>query len=1385
MSQYLSFFYLNNNINDTSKNTNITINKNKNYEKIIYYIIEFKNSFDENLFSEIDTIIKNLFLKSKNNIVYNSSFSIQKINNNNKLNLEDKYNLINLNDIQKLRNVISLLNFKDGYNCVYEWGTLFRIETPWSSNFKTIINNLNLDVKLIRIESYKRSNDKLYYQSHFDKITQSNMNAGFIKYYLDNKKNNINYEKNNDGLQIINIDYLEEFNKKNNLGFDVEDLKWLKNIYKDLGRSLNKVELYDLAQSNSEHSRHWFFRGKFLVYNDEQQKYNEYLHTLFNLVKQPLIKNKNNSVIAFCDDASCIEGYYVYDRIYNPNTNQIKYSEWKVYPTLTAETHNFPTGISPFEGANTGVGGRIRDTLAIGKGGDIVSGIAGYSVGNLHLEDYDLPWEDNSLLDLDKLLHLPYKILIEASNGASDYGNKIGEPIINGFTRTFGDIINKYENTVNYNSVKPIMFSAGLGVIYSYDINWNTNDLELDLYNIKKEEPNGNDSIYQVGGLAYPIGMGGGSSSSMGQTEIDFSNAVQRGDPEMGSRVVSFLRNVYQSRENIIKNIHDQGAGGPGNVLKEITEPLGGNIYMHKIPKGCDNMSILESWCSEYQEQMSFLVSNSFNDTSNILDTLSKKENVNCYEVGIINNVDASSSVHVFNDTKELPIMDFPLDKVLINIPQKTFLLKKYMLKNNIQQIEAKLNNFVNSLNINECLSRLLKLPSISSKKYLVNKVDRSVSGKISQQQCIGANQIPLSNYSCISLDMYPSNNNNHAFVGSCTGIGEKPLIGFGCYKKMSIMSVGEMITNMMGIYIGQLENIKCSANWMWSPKKSENEGYNLLSAVESLSSVMCNLGIAIDGGKDSLSMHTDIDNTTYYSLPTLVLTGYSTVPDIKLGVTPLLSNDNESILVHIPINNIFDLKNNFRLGGSCLLQVFNNLSLSNEENTPTINDIKYFKNIFTIIQNNIKKENIYALHDISDGGLLLTLLEMSFCSNIGININIISNYNYLNYLFSEELGFVIQINKDIFNSSLEKELGSNNIYYNVIGNLNNNHKISLKFNNEVLLNDTLVNLRYKWELTSFELEKKQSNIITIQQEIEYSKNIYNYQYKISENIIKKIENYNRLYLESLSNIEYDNENINSINVLVLRAPGSNGYREMNHVLNLVGFNVYDFTITELMEINDLYRYNGIVFVGGFSFGDIPYSGIGWATLLKDNNKINSMFEEFKNRKDTFTLGVCNGCQVQSYLNFIDIPFRMRHNNSNKFESRWSQVKIKDTNIFTKGLDGLEYGIWSAHGEGKFDFINTENINDIMQNMNDINFMNYIDLNGKETEHYPENPNGSINGICGINSNNGRHLAVMPHPERCYYQWQIPYLKNKKFEITPWYLFFKNAYIWCKNINQM
>ena len=1384
-STYLSYFYYH--IDDDKYKVPSSYEREEYVVYIVWEINNVNNCRPEILaIKNIEEILQLPFKLNKEFIVTNKSKLGHNVYNEN--------NYISLNNSDIIRNVlgdyVKLFNSYNKSSNVIEYGPKYSMETPWSSNLKSIYSRMG--IKVIRAEKYTRCYYPVKINTHnkinikllknYDPITQQTelFTDSLFKYLF--QSSNLSNNNKLDGYQTIPTnteESIKEFNNQYKLALDNDDIKWIKDLSDKLDRNLTKVELFDLAQSNSEHSRHWVFNSKLILENDSNNDEIELENTLFSLVKLPLKYKKNmeekrgipdNSLVAFSDNSSAIKGF-----------NGIN-------PTLTAETHNFPTGIAPFQGATTGVGGRIRDNLAIGTGGDITASLAGYCVEDIGINSVNI--ENKCLQFLNdnysKPLHSGRHILTEASNGSSDYGNKVGEAIIGGFVRTFtGEVYGDNEEYKRiYSFRKPIMFTAGIGTV-------------LDGKEFKKELINDNhDTNYlvvcQVGGPAYPIGMGGGSSSSVGQDDGDYQNAVQRGDPEMATRVVNFLRNFKDS--DIILSIHDQGAGGCGNVVKEILEPVGGDIDIGNIPLGNKDMSFLEIWCSEYQEQMTFIINNKDWD---FVERIGKKENVPVYKVGVVNNTGIAKVSNSNLDSEMSPI-NLPLKDILSNVPQKTLRIKERNFPIS-SSFKYESYNKSKSSDLYNKLINILSTPTVGSKKFLTNKVDRSVSGLIVQQQCVGPLQLPLSNYSITAHTHSPTER-----YGTVSSIGEGSTAGFipnkKGYSNLAYKVVMEMITNIMGANITGLSDIKCSANWMWSPKNDKYEAYSMYSAMKTLSDLCYQLGIAIDGGKDSVSMYSSLsknkndktndntnDNTndklTIFSPPTLVLTGYVMTNDFNIRVTPDLKHT-DSTLIFIPL-----IKKWGSLGGSSYSHLINMDGKMNDYSEQL--DINKIKSVFNIIQTLIKENCISSLHDISDGGLITTLSEMSFGGDIGIKLTDSNLYNSdLSELsedrlwFCESPGIVIEVANnmlDYFNIRWKTECVSIPNY--IIGCTSKNKEISLLSKSRNLFKVSIKVLKEYWEYPSDYMEQFQTNMDTLNQDMEH-------QYKHTKEIYS-ITDKCKKYLNTISeNVEAKNV---EHNVMILRDVGGNGHREMIAVFQQAGFNTDDITMSELLNMGDdlsLEKYRGIVFVGGFSNGDVPSAAVGWASSILGNSILKKKFNQFKEREDTFSLGVCNGCQLLSYLGWIDTDFSLRRNISGRFESRWNLIKIPDTEInrksvFLEPIIGCSWGIWSAHGEGRFVFEdekygNTSHHNHISAQ--------YIDKKGSGTMSYPENPNGSQYGSAAVSSSDGRHLAIMPHPERCFIEWQMPYnpIKNSKNNLnnlnngyTPWFVMFSNVYNWC------
>jgi len=1108
--------------------------------------------------------------------------------------------------------------------------------------------------------------------------------------------------------------------------------EWDRNFYyqyfvKQEKRNPTIVEIKDLDNANSEHSRHGYFKGKQIINGKVMPE------TLMKIVQSTLKANPSNSLIAFNDNSSAIKGYDCWTIIPRQPGKPSPFikKKFKYHIILTAETHNFPSGVAPFPGAETGTGGRIRDVQATGKGGLVVAGTAGYCTSNLLIPGYNLPWENKNFIHPSSLA-TPLNFEIRASDGASDYGNKFGEPVILGFTRSFDQ---KLPDGERWGWVKKLMFTGGIG--------------QIDNQHIKKDKPKKGLLIVQVGGPAYRIGVSGGAASSMlqgeNEEELDF-NAVQRGDAEMEQKMNRVIRACVEMGGNIpIASAHDQGAGGPGNVLKELVEEVGGEIELRKIKLGDPTMSVLEIWIAEYQERCGFLI---YPNRIKEFESICKREKVNCEVLG---KVTGNGRFVVHNEENNSTPVDLDLDKVLDNIPQKTFEDKR--IKPILKPLELPKN-----LTVKKALHRVLRNLSVGSKRFLTNKVDRSVTGLIAQQQCCGPLQLTVSNVGVIAQSHFEK-------TGTATSIGEQPIKMILNPKAGARMAIGEALTNLVWARISKLKDVKCSANWMWAPKLP-GEGAALYDAATAMRDLMIQLGIAVDGGKDSLSMATRIGDEVVKSPRELVASLYVTMPDIRKVVTPDIKEPGQSQLIFIDISK----KTRPRLGGSALAQTFKQIG----NQSPDVDDPKKLKKIFQVVQKLITKDLILAGHDISDGGIITTLLEMAFAGNCGLNIKMKGSSNVFETLFSEELGLVLECNlKNV--KEVRSILKSFNVQSEIIGETVINKDISVTYNSKSVLKMKMPLLRQWWEETSHQIERLQANPDCADQE---KKNIN--------------QQKNTKYTFGFNPKPTPAKVVNSKNkpkVALIREEGSNGDREMTSAFYAAGFEPWDITTTDLTENKiNLNKFRGVVAVGGFSYADVPESAKGWATTIRSNEKVKKMFKDFYNRPDTFSLGVCNGCQLFTLLGWVpwsgisdEKQPRFIKNKSERFESRWATVKVLSSpSIMLQGMEGSNLGIWVAHGEGQAHFPNSDIMNKVVSK--NLIPLAYTDDRGKITEKYPFNPNGSPNGITALCSPNGRHLAMMPHPERAFLKWQWGWISkedDQKLKASPWLKMFQNAREWC------
>ncbi|XP_058099116.1 probable phosphoribosylformylglycinamidine synthase, chloroplastic/mitochondrial [Magnolia sinica] len=1141
---------------------------------------------------------------------------------------------------------------------------------------------------------------------------------------------------------------LEEINEKMGLAFDEQDLQYYTRLFRDdIRRNPTTVELFDIAQSNSEHSRHWFFNGKLVIDGKPMD------NTLFQIVKSTLKANPKNSVIGFKDNSSAIKGFSVNTlRPVTPGSTSPLCSLTRDLDILfTAETHNFPCAVAPYPGAETGVGGRIRDTHATGRGSFVVASTAGYCVGNLQMEGSYAPWEDLSFAYPSNLAS-PLQILIDASNGASDYGNKFGEPLIQGYTRTFGMRLPSGERR---EWLKPIMFSAGIG--------------QIDHAHISKGEPDIGMLVVKIGGPAYRIGMGGGAASSMvsGQNdaELDF-NAVQRGDAEMSQKLYRVVRAcVEMGEENPIISIHDQGAGGNCNVVKEIIYPKGAEIDIRAIVVGDQTMSVLEIWGAEYQEQDAILVKP---ESQSLLHSICERERVSMAVIGTISGdgrvvlVDSLAMEHCQSSGLPLPppAVDLELEKVLGDMPQKIFEFKRAAQAREPLDIAPGISLF-------DCLKRVLRLPSVCSKRFLTTKVDRCVTGLVAQQQTVGPLQLPLSDVAVIA-QTYTD------ITGGACAIGEQPIKGLLNPKAMARLAVGEALTNLVWAKVTSLCDVKASGNWMYAAKL-DGEGADMYDAATALAESMIELGIAIDGGKDSLSMAAHASGEVVKAPGSLVISVYVTCPDITMTVTPDLKLGDDGVLLHIDL-----AKGKRRLGGSALAQVFD--QVGNE--CPDLDDVPYLKSIFESIQELLSEGLISAGHDISDGGFIVCILEMAFAGNCGLQLDLASRGKSLfQALFAEELGLVLEVNKRDVDTVMEK-LHAAHVSADIIGHVTKSPIIEIHVDGLPQLKEETTHLRDMWEDTSFQLEGFQRLASCVDLEKTGLK---------SRHVPSWVLSFTPRFTDEKWMVVSSKPK-----VAVIREEGSNGDREMSAALYAAGFEPWDIAMSDLLSGHaSLREFRGLVFVGGFSYADVLDSAKGWSASIRFNKMLLNEFQEFYDRPNTFSLGVCNGCQLMALLGWVpgsqvggvlgaggDMSQpRFVHNESGRFECRFTSVTIGESpSIMFKGMEGSTLGVWAAHGEGRAYFPEKGILDRVLES--NLAPLRYCDDDRSVTEVYPFNPNGSPLGVASLCSPDGRHLAMMPHPERCFMMWQFPWYP-KEWDVdrkgpSPWLRMFQNAREWCQ-----
>lgn len=1213
---------------------------------------------------------------------------------------------------------------------VIEVGPRLHFETPWGSTARDICEKVGLDI-VTRLERSIRYG--------FDQLLSSSKRRQILEHICDRMTEMVydaplqSFGTPHDPEPVRHVPVLaegrsalESANKDFGLSMDDHDVDTLMALYAELGRDPTDVELFAYGQGNSEHSRHGFFRGELVIDGVPQP------HTLMHIVKAPWRANPNNSVIAFNDDSSAIRGQESFGiTVVSPEHLSLLSLNFRtLHPTLTAETHNFPTGVAPYPGAATGTGGRIRDNQCVGRGGLVGASLVGYCTADPIDTDRPTPAGLASPLD----------ILIHGSNGAIDYGNCFGEPIIGGHVRTFS--MRMPDGT--YRAwFKPILYSAGVGLI--------------DDRHIIKQEPDAGMLMVQLGGPAYRIGMGGSAASSRvsdeSTAELDF-DAVQRGAPEMEQRLNRVIRAcIEMGDDNPILSAHDLGAGGDSNALPELMYPAGGQVELRSIPVADSTLSVLEIWGNESQERNVFLA-----DVNGYLtlQQLSAREGVPCAIVGTITG---DGLLVVYDDLDDTTLVNLPLEPLLGDVPPKRIELTTEPLATAPLVLPE-------DFDVAEALTKVLALPGVGSKEWVVSKGDRSVTGLVAQQQGVGPNDTPISNYAILAHSYFDK-------TGTAVSQGERPLLGLISPAAQGRMSVAEAICNLMGVVTkapgsslnwAPLANVSSSANWMWAAKEA-GEGSRLYEAAIAMSNIMLELGMIIDGGKDSLSMAVRDAGETIKAPGQLVIAPYAFVPDVTRKVTPDLKSAGNWLL-------FIDLANGHtRLGGSALAQVYEQIG----NDCPDVENVSQLGEVFELVQDLIRDKQIVSLHDRSDGGLIVTLLEMAIAGNLGLWAK--QPYDGPDW-FSEELGLVIEVKSDQV-GSVAKAFWGKKLPCEFLGIVQapDNGLVLEDQNEAVVWESTVHDARAAWSAVSRRLEVEQSDLAT-QEMLAKPLEIPEWHLSFHPAWPGKLE----------STVSKPRRH----NVAVLRHTGTNGDREMAAAFMAVGFEVHDITMSDLLSGDaSLEDMRGVAFPGGFANADVLDAGKAWAGMIKHHPRLNEEFSRFYERPDTFSLGVCNGAQVMALLGWVpggasDIRDasqpRFIRNQSGRFESRFPTVHINQSRaIMLQGMAGSQLGVWSAHAEGYLHFPDSTVGNRVVSE--GLAPISFVDADGP-TESYPANPNGSYYGLTALCSENGRHLATMVHLERLANAlWQWPWFPEswKDFRASPWLKPFQNAYAWCEN----
>ena len=1170
--------------------------------------------------------------------------------------------------------------------------------TPWSTNAVEITQNMGL-TGISRIEEYLPATD----QADCDPMLQRMYDR------LDQRL----FTTARQPEPIVYIDDIADYNRREGLALSDDEVRYLNDLSHRLGRKLTDSEVFGFSQVNSEHCRHKIFGGKFVIDGVEQP------HSLFAMIKRTSSVNPNGLVSAYKDNVAFNAGPTV-EQFAPASADGPDFFVTRPIPTvlaLKAETHNFPTTVEPFNGAATGTGGEIRDRLGGGRASLPLAGTAVYMTAYPRT-DSDRAWE--RVLDPRSWLYqTPAQILVKASNGASDFGNKFGQPLICGSLLTFEY---KAPDGRSYAYDKVIMLAGGMGFANRRDA--------------LKGQPEAGEKVVVLGGDNYRIGMGGGAVSSVDTGRYASGielNAVQRANPEMQKRAANVIRALAESDDNPIVSIHDHGAGGHLNCLSELVETTGGRIDMDSLPVGDPTLSAREMIGNESQERMGLLIKEE--DTARVR-RIAERERAPMYVVGET----TGDMRFVFAQRDGTCPIDLRLEDMFGNPPRT--IMEDTNLHPSFPALTYRLSE------LHTYLENVLQMEAVACKDWLTNKADRSVTGRVARQQCVGELQLPLSDLGAVALDF-------HGRHGMATSIGHAPQVALVDPAAGSRLAIAEALTNIVFAHLADgLRSVSLSANWMW-PCRNPGEDARLYHAVEAASKFACALGINIPTGKDSLSMTQKYGEEKVLAPGTVIISAAAEVSDIHRIASPVLSNDPATAVYYVDFSGC-----ELRLGGSAFAQSLGSVG----SEVPDVLDTDYFRRAFEAVQSAVGSGLVQAGHDVSAGGMLVALLEMCFANVDGgleVDLDAIPDSDLVKILFSENPAVLLQAPADDRLEAILREAGVR--FYRVARPTDERHLLITKDGADYHFG--IDYMRDVWYRSSYLLDRLQSGEECAATRYEQYK-MQPLRFRIPDTFVGSTASL------GLSAARTERSGVRAA---ILRDKGTNGEREMAYALYLAGFDVKDVHLTDLATGREtLDDIDFAVFCGGFSNSDVLGSAKGWAAGILHNDRARSAINRFYDRPDTLSLGVCNGCQLMAHLGLLYPDHTERHallhNRSHKFESSFVTLDIpQNDSVMLGSLSGARIGVWVAHGEGRFDFPYEE--------------ARYRIAARYSYDSYPANPNGSQWGVAALTSADGRHLAMMPHPERSIFPWQCAHYPadRRQDEVTPWMQAFINARRWVES----